>query len=71
MKHTILIDDSTSLGKNILGIIQSLVKTNKGIEVLSEAEIEKHEDKLLARMMVESSKSGKADTQSVLRKLGI
>ena len=59
------------MGKNILGVIQSLIKTNKGIEVLSEAEIEKHEDKLLARMMKESTKSGMADTQSVLRKLGI
>ncbi|MCX6352831.1 MAG: hypothetical protein NTX03_13385 [Bacteroidetes bacterium] len=71
MRYTIQIDDSTNVGKNILGIIQSLIKDNKGIEVISEEEIEKREDMLLAKMMKESAKSGRADTDAVLRKLGI
>lgn len=54
MKYTIELDDSNSTGKNLLGLIEDLSKTNKSIKVISE----KDDDKVLLERMNASLNSG-------------
>ena len=71
MKYIIELDDNTNAGKHLVGLIKSLLTKGKGIEMLSEAEIEKREDLLLGKMMVESKKTGLANKKEVLTRLNL
>jgi hypothetical protein len=69
MKYILEIDDNTKGGQHLIGLIKELLKKDKGVQFLSEAEIEKREDALLGKMIEESMKSGLADNGKVLSKL--
>jgi len=71
MKYILEIDDSTNVGQNLIGLIKALLKKDKGLNLFSEAEIEKREDALLGKMIHESMKSGLADNKKVLATLGL
>jgi len=71
MKYILEIDDSSSAGKHLIGLVKSLFKKDKGIALLAESEIERREDLLLSKMIEESMKSGLADKNAVLTLLNI
>jgi hypothetical protein len=71
MKHLIEIDDRTKAGETLLNLAEILSKKSKGIDLLRHEIIEEMEDlKLLGKMEV-SRKTGLADTEEVLKKLGL
>jgi len=65
------IDDTTTLGQSLIGLVKALLKKDKGLNLFSESEIEKREDALLGKMVKESMKSGLADNQKVFSTLGL
>ena len=67
MKHFIEIDDRKKTGKNLLSLIKTLSGKESGIDFISDTV----EDKELARLINTGIKSGIADKESVLKKLGI
>ncbi|MDP2388357.1 MAG: hypothetical protein Q8M29_18430 [Bacteroidota bacterium] len=70
MKHTIVIDDRTSMGKHLLALIKDLSETTKSVGFVKET-VEAEEDAALAKMIKAGLKSGLADKKTVLKKLGI
>lgn len=68
MKHTLIIDDSTSIGKHLLGIIKSIKANSKAVTFISEEEAE---DNAIAKMIDKGLKSGLANKSVVLKKLGL
>jgi len=71
MKYILEIDDTTTLGQSLIGLVKALLKKDKGLNLFSESEIEKREDALLGKMVKESMKSGLADNQKVFSTLGL
>lgn len=81
MKHIITIDDRSKIGRNLLELLRVLSKSSKAIDFLSSgvemSEVEASEvledlqDAALLKLMDEGRKSGYADTEEVLKKLGI
>ncbi len=76
MKHIITIDDRSKIGRNLLELLRILSKSSKAVDFLSSdvetsEALEDLQDAALLKLMEEGSKSGYADTQEVLKKLGI
>ena len=71
MKHIITIDDRSKIGKNLLDLLRTLSKTSKTVDFLSSETLEELEDETLLKLMKEGQQSGYADTDEVLKKLGI
>ena len=76
MKHIITIDDRSKIGQNLLELLKTLSKTNKAVDFLSpqaleELESDRQADAALLKLMEEGRQSGYADTNEVLKKLGI
>ncbi|MBC8488415.1 MAG: hypothetical protein H8D45_20500 [Bacteroidetes bacterium] len=71
MKHLIEIDDGTKAGETLLNLAEILSKKSKGIDLLRHEIIEEMEDLKLLRKMEDSRKTGLADTEEVLKKLGL
>ncbi len=71
MQHIVSIDDKTQSGRILLDLLRNYSKNVRSIEFLTNEEFEAKEDKTLLKMMEEDKKSGKADTKTVLDKLGI
>ena len=71
MKHIITIDDRSKIGKNLLDLLRTLSKTGKTVDFLSSETLEELEDETLLKLMKEGQQSGYADTDEVLKKLGI
>ena len=67
MKHFIEIDDSNETGKNLVSLIKTLAEKGSGIDFIADIV----EDKELVRLMKTGVKSGLADRERVLTKLGI
>jgi len=68
MRHLIEINDSTKAAKQLLDLIKTLSADIKGISFI---DLEEQEDKVLLEMMEEDKKSGLADKNKVLKKLGL
>lgn len=66
MKHTLVIDDSTSIGKHLLGIIKSIKTSTKAVTFISEGQAEEN---AIALMIDKGLKTGLANKNSVLKKL--
>ena len=71
MKHLVEIDDGTKAGETLLNLVEILSKKNKGIDLLRHEIIEEMEDLKLFKKMEDSRKTGLADTEEVLKKLGL
>ena len=71
MKHLVEIDDRTKAGETLLNLAEILSKKSKGIDLLRHEIIEEIEDLKLLRKMEASKKTGLADTEEVLKKLGL
>ena len=71
MKHIITIDDQSKIGQNLLELLKTLSKTSKTVAFLSLEALEEQEDAALLKLMEEGRQSGYADTEEVLKKLGI
>ena len=68
MKHIISIDDSTSIGKKLLGVLRTK-KLNKAVKFLSKEEMEEYEDKVLGQLMEEGANDNYVDIEEVLKEL--
>lgn len=68
MRHLIEINDSSKAAKQLLDLIKTLSADIKGISFI---DLEEQEDKVLLGMMEEDKKSGLADKNKVLKKLGL
>ena len=71
MKYIITIDDRSKIGQNLLELLKTLSKTSKAVDFLSPEALEELEDAVLLKLMKEGRQSGYADTEEVLKKLGI
>jgi len=71
MKHIITIDDRSKIGQNLLEFLKTLSKTSKSVRFLSPEALEELEDTALLKLMEEGRQSGNANTEEVLKKLGI
>lgn len=71
MKHIIKIDDNSKEGRNLVALLKSLKGKIGDIEFLTPEETEEKEDEVLAREIEEGLKSGNADKEKVLKKLGL
>ena len=70
MKHTLVIDDRTAIGKHLLGIIKTIEANSKGIGFITETD-EAKEDAAIARMIKKGLQSGLANKDTVLKKLSL
>ncbi|MCK5781804.1 MAG: hypothetical protein KAH10_04405 [Flavobacteriales bacterium] len=68
MKQYIVVDDRFKVGQYLLGIVKSLMPTNKSVLIISEEELA---DRELLMKMNESKKTGFADKKEVLSELGL
>ena len=71
MNYIISIKDTTQNGKILLSMLRNFSKTTRSVEFLSPIEVDDLEDQSFLKMMEKDSKSGKADSKKVLKKLGI
>ena len=70
MKHTVEINDNTKAGKNLLEFLKDLSKNNKFISVTENETASLKDEELIAEIK-KGLKSGLADKNSVLKKLGL
>jgi len=70
MKQIIAIDTSLPKGQMLLELLKEF-KNSKFVTFLTESALEEKEDEVLLNLMEEGRKSGKAATDSVLKKLNI
>lgn len=70
MKQIISIDSGSKKGQRLIALLQEF-RNSKYVEFLTETEIETHEDAVMLKMIGEGIESGLADTETVLKKLGI
>ncbi|MCX8490447.1 MAG: hypothetical protein ORN54_05210 [Cyclobacteriaceae bacterium] len=66
MTYTLNINEKTKEGKSILAMLKLLAEKSESISVLEEVE-----DKPLAKLIAEGRKSGLADTNRVMKKMGL
>ncbi len=71
MKHLIEIDDRTKAGETLFNLTRILSKEDNSIALLKHKIIEEMEDLELLKKMEISKKSGLADSEKVLKKLGL
>ncbi len=71
MKYILEIDDKTKSAKSLIDFLRLYSASNKGIEFLSPKELEEKEDAILGKLIQKSLKSGLANKQTVLKKLGL
>ncbi|HRO41301.1 MAG TPA: hypothetical protein PL009_00600 [Flavipsychrobacter sp.] len=71
MKQLVEIDTGTKIGKSIASLLQTLSTENKSIHFLTDKELEAKEDMVLATMIKNGIKSGKASKKTLFKTLGI
>jgi hypothetical protein len=69
MKHLIVLDDSTKAGASLLEIAKNVARFHKSVEITKQTDA--IEDAILGEMIEEGRKTGLANKDHVLTRLGL
>jgi len=71
MKQIVIIDTKTEIGKSVVELLGVLAHNNSSISFLTDEEIEKKEDEVMAEMIRTGIESGKGDKNELFEYLDI